>query len=110
MRWLRASVAKKDAHPFITAVSVAEFLEGAKDRDEAMAILARFVCRNLDFDHAERCAEIQKRAARKGRRFGENDAWQRAAADRAKACIVGRDKLAFSDLGARYVEIRDECL
>lgn len=104
MALMRSLHGRRNTHTFVSAVTVAEFLEGARDREEALALLAPFRVQPLGHQHAVRCAEIQKRATAKGRRFGENDAWQCAVADRANARIVGRDRQAFEDMGDRYID------
>jgi hypothetical protein len=59
----------------------------------------------LGAKHVDRCAEIQRRARKRGQRLSENDARQIAVADRAGAIIVGRDVGAFTHLGARYERV-----
>lgn len=84
----------------ISVVTVAEFLEGAQDRDEAARTLARFTVHPLAWAQARRCAVIQSRAER---RLGENDAWIVATAEILGAEIVARDRAAFARLGNRYL-------
>ena len=100
--WLRKSREVKQRALLVSCVSVAEFLEGCDDTQQGLGFISRFVPQNLGFQHATRCAEIQRRAKSRGRRFGENDAWQIAFADRAGASIVGRDRRAFEGMAERY--------
>ncbi|PTY01257.1 PIN domain-containing protein [Opitutus sp. ER46] len=102
LTWLRRQRSLAQRPLLVSCISAAEFLEGRDDPAEGLAFLAHFVPQNIGFKHAVRCAEIQRRAGANGRRFGENDAWQMAVADRAHATIVGRDRNAFSHLGNRY--------
>ena len=83
---------------------MAEFLEGSDHTQQGLAFISLFVPQNLGFQHATRCADIQRRAESRGRRFGENDAWQIAFADRAGASIIGRDRRAFDSMAERYEE------
>ena len=102
--WLRrrTALAGGKASLFLSGVSVAEFLEGRADQSSGIEFVARFRHQPLGFQHAVRCAAVQRRAAKSGFRFGENDAWQIAVADLAEATIVGRDAKAFARLGNRY--------
>lgn len=84
----------------VSIVTVAEFLEGARDRDEAARALARFTVQPLAWAQARRCAVIQARAER---RLRENDAWIVATAEILGAEVVGRDRGAFARLGERYL-------
>jgi predicted nucleic acid-binding protein len=84
----------------VSIVTVAEFLEGARDRDEAARALGRFTVQPLAWAQARRCAVIQARAER---RLGENDAWIVAKAEILGAEVVGRDRGAFARLGERYL-------
>jgi predicted nucleic acid-binding protein len=102
MRWLRANRAIADRPLLISCVSAAEFLEGFDDVKRGMAFIMRYVPQNIGFKHAVKCAEVQRRARKSGRRFGENDAWQLAFAECAGATIVARDRRAFLHLGLRY--------
>jgi len=58
----------------VSCISAAEFLEGCRNAHEGMEFICRFIPQNLGFQHATKCAELQRRARRTGRRFGENDA------------------------------------
>lgn len=102
MAWLRRQRSLAQRALLVSPVSVAEFMEGCDDPNEGAGFVSRFLPQNMGFQHATKCAEIQRRAARSGRRWGENDAWQLAFAARAEASIVGRGRKAFSHLGARY--------
>jgi len=87
----------------VSVVTVAEVLEGAADEDAAMAALQRFSIQGLHLVHAQRCARLQRR---RPRRLGENDAWLVATAQAIDADVVGADRSAFEDLGARYLRFR----
>lgn len=100
--WLRKQRSSRQRALLVSCVTVAEFLEGCDDTDAGLRFVSNYVPQGLGFQHATRCAEVQRRAARKGKRLGENDAWQIAFADRASAAIVGRDRRAFESLGDRY--------
>ncbi len=102
MAWLRANRTLPDRPLIVSCVSVAEFLEGFDDERRGMSFILRFIPQLLGFKQAKRCAEVQRRARRQGRRFGENDAWQIAFADCTGAAIVARDRRAFVHLGRRY--------
>lgn len=86
----------------VSSITVAEFLEGFDDEARGLTFIVRYVPQTLGFKHAKKCAELQRRARKAGRRFGENDAWQLAVAECADATIVARDRNAFSHLGKRY--------
>ena len=100
--WLRKNRTLAQRPLIVSCISAAEFLEGCRDANEGMKFICRFIPQNLGFQHATKCAELQRRARRSGKRFGENDAWQMAFAERAQASVVGRDRKAFLHLGARY--------
>lgn len=102
LAWLRKQRDSKHRALLISCVSAAEFLEGCDDAARGLGFIIRFIPHNLGFQHATRCAEIQRRAGAKGRRYGENDAWQMAVADRAGSSVVSRDRRAFENLGGRY--------
>ena len=102
MAWLRRNRHLPDRALVVSSVSVAEFLEGFDDEKAALSFIARFIPQSLGFNHAKKCASLQRRARKAGRRFGENDAWQLACAESAGATIVARDRRAFSHLGGRY--------
>lgn len=102
MQWLRRHRGLADRPLLVSSVTVAEFLEGFDDEARGMAVITRYVPQPLGFKHAKKCAELQRRARKAGRRFGENDAWQLAVAECAGASIVANDRNAFSHLGNRY--------
>jgi predicted nucleic acid-binding protein len=87
----------------VSVVSVEEVLEGADDRDAAIASLRTFSIQGLHSAHAAQCALLQSRSAR---RMGENDAWLVATAELLGAEIVGDDRNAFERLGNRYLRFR----
>ena len=87
----------------VSIISVEEILEGAADPAAAVASLRRFTIQGLHLAQAERCALMQRRAAR---RLGENDAWLVATADALGADVVGADRSAFGRLGTRYLRHR----
>jgi predicted nucleic acid-binding protein len=100
--WLRRNRAAAQRPLIVSCVSVAEFLEGCDDAPAGLEFIGRFIPQNFGFQHATKCAGLQRRAGKQGARFGENDAWQLAFAERARACVVGRDRRAFLHLGSRY--------
>ncbi len=102
MAWLRRNRGLAQRPLIVSCVSAAEFLEGCADSDEGMKFICRYIPQGMGFQHAAKCAELQRRARKSGKRYGENDAWQMAFAERAQASIVGRDRKAFLHLGARY--------
>jgi predicted nucleic acid-binding protein len=87
----------------ISVVSVEEILEGADDPEAAAATLQNFAVQGSHLAHAQRCARLQSRAAR---RMGENDAWLVATAELLNADVVGDDRVAFERLGERYLRFR----
>jgi predicted nucleic acid-binding protein len=87
----------------ISVVTVEELLEGAKDEEEAMRSLQRFMIQGIHLAHAQKCAGLQRRASR---RMGENDAWIVATAESLGADVVGADRKAFERLGDRYLRFR----
>lgn len=87
----------------VSIVTVAEVLEGAADEGTASASLQRFAIQGLHVAHAQRCARLQRRSAR---RLGENDAWLVATAEVIGADIAGADRAAFERLGDRYLRFR----
>lgn len=87
----------------VSVVGVEELLEGALDPPATLTALQRFAIHGLHLAQAERCALLQRRAAR---RMGENDAWLVATADSLSADVVGADRPAFERLGARYLRFR----
>jgi hypothetical protein len=84
----------------VSVVSVEEVLEGAVDQAAALASLQRFVLQGVHLAQAQRCALLQRRAAR---RMGENDAWLVATAQSLDADVAGSDRTAFERLGERYL-------
>ena len=87
----------------VSIVTVEEILEGAADEAVALASLHRFSIHGLHLAQAQRCAPLERRAAR---RMGENDAWLVASAQSIRADIVGADRVAFERLGAGYLRFR----
>ena len=102
LAWLRKNRTRVQRPLMVSCISAAEFLEGCGDPNEGMKFIGRFIPQSIGFHHATKCAELQRRARKAGKRFGENDAWQMAFADRAHASVVGRDRKAFLHLGSRY--------
>jgi predicted nucleic acid-binding protein len=102
VQWLRRNRRLPDRPLLVSSISVAEFLEGFENEARGLAFVSRYVPQTVGFKHAKKCAEIQRRARKTGRRFGENDAWQLAVAECTGASIVARDRTAFSHLGNRY--------
>lgn len=105
MAWLRKNRVIGQRPLLVSCISAAEFLEGCDDPQTGMEFICRYIPQSIGFQHASKCAELQRRARRKGHRFGENDAWQLAFAERANASIVGRDRKAFLHLRHRYEQI-----
>ena len=87
----------------VTVISVEEILEGAADQAAALASLQRFVIQGVHLAQAQRCALLQRRAAR---RMSENDAWLVATAQSLDADLAGADRRAFDRLGERYLRFR----
>ncbi len=102
IEWLRSERGRKQRALLVSCVSVAEVLEGTRHEERAREFLANFIPQNIGYQHAWKCADLQRKASKKGKRFGENDAWQLSFAECAKASIVGRDTNAFTHLGDRY--------
>jgi len=98
--WLRRNAA---AELWISPVTLAEVLEGARDPDAVKDYLRRYSWHGIQRVHAVKVASIQRRAVR---RMGENDAWQAALADHMGAILVGHDARAFGRLGDRYEDHR----
>jgi len=94
--WLRRH---PSARLWVSAVSVAEVLEGAEDPDAVRRFLDRFRLQGLHHAHAARAAALQRRSTQ---RMGENDAWQVAVVLEMRGRIVGHDPRAFSRLGPLY--------
>jgi predicted nucleic acid-binding protein len=93
----------KRARLWVSAVSVAEVLEGADDVDAVRDFLGRFRWQGLHQAHAVRVALLQSRARQ---RMGENDAWQAAVALEMRGRLVGHDPKAFDRLGSVYCDHR----
>lgn len=91
------------ARLWVSAVSVAEVLEGAKDVDAVRAFLSRFRWQGLHQAHAVRVALLQSRAPQ---RMGQNDAWQAAVALEMRGQLIGHDPKAFARLGPIYCDHR----
>lgn len=102
LAWLRKNRTRAQRPLIVSCISAAEFLEGCGEANEGMKFICRFIPQGIGFQHATKCAELQRRARKSGKRFGENDAWQMAFAERADASVVGRDRKAFLHLGIRY--------
>jgi predicted nucleic acid-binding protein len=102
--WLRRNRALRERQILVSTVTVEEFLEGFDNQRRGTAFISRYVPQTIGFKHAKKCAELQRRAKKNGKRFGENDAWQLVFAECAGATIVARDRDAFSHLGKRYEE------
>jgi len=100
--WLRAERGRNQRALMVSCVSVAEVLEGSRDEEQTLVYLSHFIPQHIGHQHAIKCSELQRKASKRGKRFGENDAWQLAFAECAKASIVGRDTSAFTHLGDRY--------
>ena len=100
--WLRRNRELPERQILVSAVTVEEFLEGFDNQRRGMVFVSHYVPQTIGFKHARKCAELQRRAKKNGKRFGENDAWQLAFAECAGAAIVARDRDAFSHLGKRY--------
>lgn len=93
----------RSARLWVSAVSVAEVLEGAEDMDAARDFLSRFRWQGLHHAHAARAALLQRKAKQ---RMGENDAWQAAVAMEMRGKLVGHDPKAFVRLGQIYCDHR----
>ena len=91
------------ARLWVSAVTVAEVLEGAGDVDAVGRFLNRFRWQGLHHSHAIRVALLQQRSKQ---RMGENDAWQAAVVMELRGKIVGHDRKAFARLGAAYLDHR----
>jgi predicted nucleic acid-binding protein len=88
---------------WVSAVTVAEVLEGADDMDAVREFLSRFRCQGLHHSHAARVALLQRSAKQ---RMGENDAWQAAVAMEMRGQLLGHDPKAFLRLGDVYLDHR----
>jgi len=82
------------ARVYVSAVTVAELLEGAEEPAKAAVELGAYRFLTLGWGAAQRCALNQSRSAK---RMGENDAWQAALSAQAGHRLVGHDH-AFEDL------------
>ncbi len=91
------------ARLWVSAVTVAEVLEGAGDMDAVREFLSRFRWQGLHHSHAARVALLQSRAKQ---RMGENDAWQAAVAIDMRGKLLGHDPKAFTRLGEVYCDHR----
>lgn len=100
--WLKRNLRSR---LWVSAVTVAEVLEGADDIDAVSEFLGRFRWQGLHHPHAKRVALLQNRNKQ---RMGENDAWQVAVMMEMKGKIVGHDPRAFSRLGEAYEDHRAE--
>jgi len=96
IRWLQQN---RKAKLWISAVTMAEVLEGAQDVDYVRSFLGRFHWQGIHHAHALRVALLQKKARQC---MGESDAWQAAVTLEMKGVLVGHDPKAFSRLGAAY--------
>ncbi|HTD15233.1 MAG TPA: PIN domain-containing protein, partial [Chthoniobacterales bacterium] len=90
--WLRRNRELPERQILVSAVTVEEFLEGFDNQRRGMVFVSHYVPQTIGFKHARKCAELQRRAKKNGKRFGENDAWQLAFAECAGAAIVARDR------------------
>lgn len=99
-RWLRRNAS---AELWISPVTLAEVLEGARDPDAVKDYLRRYLWQGIHRVHADKVALLQRRAVS---RMGENDSWQAALADHMGAILVGHDPRAFRRLGDRYEDHR----
>ena len=99
-RWLRRNAS---AELWISPVTLAEVLEGARDPDAVKDYLRRYSWQGIHRVHADKVALLQRRAVS---RMGENDSWQAALADHMGAILVGHDPRAFRRLGDRYEDHR----
>ena len=91
------------ARLWVSAVTVAEVLEGARNPDRVLQFLQRFRWQGLHHSHALRVALIQRRSKA---RLGENDAWRVAVAQEMGGHLLGHDPAAFSRLGRLYLDHR----
>jgi predicted nucleic acid-binding protein len=98
--WLHRN---KQACLWVSAVTVAEVLEGAEDVDRVRQFLARFRWQGLHHAHSVRVALLQRHAHQ---RMGENDAWQAAVTLEMRGTLVGHDPKAFDRLGRAYEDHR----
>jgi predicted nucleic acid-binding protein len=85
----RALARLKGFRVYVSAVTVAELLEGAEDPAAAAASLAAYRFQTIGWSAARRCALVQSRAPR---RMGENYAWQAAVAGSSGHRLVGHDR------------------
>lgn len=73
---------------YVSAVTVAELLEGAEEPAKAAVELAAYRFLALGWGAAQRCARNQSQSTK---RMGENDAWQAALSAQAGLWLVGHD-------------------
>jgi predicted nucleic acid-binding protein len=88
---------------WISAVTYAEVLEGAEDKEVTRKLLQRYRWQGIHRSHAEVVARFQQRSKH---RMGENDAWQAAITLQMKGFLVGHDPKAFARLGEAYCDHR----
>ena len=100
MQWLGKN---RRARLWVSAVTVAEVLEGARNPDKVLKFLHRFRWQGPHHSHALRVAMLQRRSST---RMGENDAWQAAVTMEMRGKIVGHDPSAFARLGKAYLDHR----
>ena len=105
--WLRQNRHRAQRPLLVSCVTAAEFLTGCDDFPSGLDFLNRYIPQDIGYQQAKQCAELQRRARKAGKRFGENDAWQIAFAECAGASIVGRDRKSFPHLGGRYERLPD---
>jgi len=99
--WLRKN---PKSQLWVSAVTLAEVLEGADDVDAVSHFLSRFRWQGIPHEHAVRVALMQSRSPR---RMGENDAWQAAITFAMKGKLLGHDPKAFKRLGPVYLDYRE---
>ncbi len=98
--WVRRNLS---ARLWISPITWAEVMEGADDEEAVREHLARYRWQGIHRAHAERVAQLQRRAAH---RMGENDAWQTAILLQMEGVLVGHDPKAFARLGDAYEDHR----
>ena len=102
----RALARLKGCRVYVSAITVAELLEGAEDQHDAAVALSVYHFQPLGWGAARRCALVQSRA---GRRMGENDAWQAALASAAGHCLVAHDHAFGGRAWLDYLDYRGLC-
>lgn len=85
----------------ISVVTVGEFAEGFRRRDEAEKWLERFPVLQLSIDIAYRAADLQRKIPAK---LGENDAWIAATALVYGAPLLGKERAFARVPRLQYVE------